>query len=117
MAIESYGALVKMNSIKWTPFILCIVTIIINIDAFSLAPFIASYARELNAAPLMVGLIVASYAIVNDIFQLPLGYFMDKLGRGKLLLMIGLVADAVAMLAYSLSRIPKHLLLTRIFHG
>lgn len=106
-----------MSSVRWTPLIISLVTLIVYLDTHSLHPFLASYARELGAAPLMVGIIVAAYSLAEDSFEAPLGYIMDKIGKRKFLLMVGLIADAAAMIAYSFSRIPEHLLLSRVFHG
>jgi len=65
----------------------------------------------------MVGLIIAVYSLFEDIFEMPAGYVMDKLGRRKQFLIVGIIMDAIVMLIYSFCRTPQQLLMVRIFHG
>ncbi len=105
------------HSLKRTPLVVSLVTVIVYIDTHSLHPFLASYAVVLGATPLMSGLIIAAYSIFEDVFEMPAGYVMDKLGRRKQLLIVGAIMDAISMFVYSLCRTPQQLLLARILHG
>lgn len=66
---------------------------------------------------MMTGLIIAAYSIFEDLCEVLFGYVMDVKHSRRKFLMFGLVGDAVAMLLYSLAKLPIHLLMVRVWHG
>jgi MFS family permease len=103
--------------VKLTPLIVSIVTFVGYVDTHSLHPFLSTYAKELGADVVMIGIIIAAYSFFQDVLEIPAGYFMDRRGKRKLLLSVGLTLDAMSMILYSISTTPHHLLGVRILHG
>lgn len=102
---------------RLTPILLSLVTVIVYIDTHTLHPFLALYAVGLGAGTLMVGIIIAAYSLFEDVFEVPIGYVMDKIGRRRGFLIGGLIADAGNMILYALSSNPLQLLGVRVLHG
>ncbi len=110
--------MVKMTTReRLTPFIVALITTIVYMDTHSLHPFLSSYAGEMGAGLFLTGVIIASYSVLEDICEIPVGYVMDRVGRRKAFVQAGLIGDALAMVLYALSRNPLHLLVTRLIHG
>lgn len=80
---------------------------------FPLLPF---YARTFNATPFEIGLLAASFSIVQFLTSPILGRISDRLGR-KPILVVGLFASTVSMLVMGLSQSLFVLFLARSFHG
>ena len=102
---------------KLTPVLALVVALVGYLDTHSLHPFFALYAASLGASVAVVGVIVAAYSLFEDLFEVPLGYVMDRVGRRKFFLSAGLAIDAASMLLYSLCRTDYQLLLFRVLHG
>jgi MFS family permease len=86
------------------------------LDTTLLVPIMALYAEELGAGVGITGLIIGLYSIVNTPANVFFGRLIDRLGH-RVLLIFGLLGDALAMGFYSLCRLPLHLALVRVFHG
>ncbi len=86
------------------------------LDTTLLVPIMALYAEELGAGVGITGLIIGLYSIANTPANVLFGRLVDKIGH-KLPLIFGLLGDALAMVFYSLCRLPLHLALVRVFHG
>jgi len=86
------------------------------LDTTLLVPIMALYAEELGAGVGITGLIVGLYSIINTPANIFFGRLIDRMGH-KVLLIFGLLGDALAMCFYSLCRLPLHLALVRAFHG
>ena len=91
---------------RLTPVILSIVTVLIYIDTHSLHPFLSIFAGELGAGLLMTGIIIASYSVFEDIFEILTGYIMDVKRARRKFLIIGFLGDAVNMFLYSIVKTP-----------
>ena len=115
------GEVVPMNELtsprekKVLP-IIAVVTFVGFLDTHLLIPVMSLYASELGAGVGTVGLIIGLYSIVNTPANILFGRLVDRFGY-RLLLVIGLLGDAVGMFLYSLCRLPVHLILVRILHG
>ncbi|HEY33639.1 MAG TPA: MFS transporter [Dehalococcoidia bacterium] len=96
--------------------ILSAVTFTGFLDTTLLVPIMALYAEELGAGVGITGLIIGLYSIINTPANVFFGRLIDRMGH-KLLLILGLLGDALAMCFYSLCRLPLHLALVRSFHG
>jgi MFS family permease len=86
------------------------------LDTTLLIPIIALYAEDLGAGIGITGLIIGLYSVVNTPANILFGRLIDKVGH-RLPLIFGLLGDTLAMLFYSLCRLPLHLALVRVFHG
>jgi MFS family permease len=86
------------------------------LDTTLLVPIMALYAEELGAGVGITGLIIGLYSIINTPANVFFGRLIDRLGH-RVLLIFGLLGDALAMGFYSLCRLPLHLALVRVFHG
>ncbi|UCB43384.1 MAG: MFS transporter [Dehalococcoidales bacterium] len=96
--------------------ILSAVTFTGFLDTTLLVPIMALYAEELGAGIGITGLIIGLYSIVNTPANIFFGRLIDQMGH-KVLLILGLLGDALAMGLYTLCRLPLHLALVRVFHG
>lgn len=67
------------------------------------SPILSVYAKSLGASLSMVGVIVASYAIPQFLFRIPLGIVFDRLSRRKSLITAGLVATSLGALGLGLA--------------
>ncbi len=80
------------------------------------APLLPLYAKDMGATGIWLGLIVAAFAIANSIAVPIAGRLSDQRGR-KLLLLIGLSANAVISLGYIWANSPAYLSLLRFVQG
>ena len=85
-------------------------------DNFAQFPVIPPFARQLGATTAVIGVAVAAYSAANLIGNIGGGYLVDRFGR-KLLLILGLVATAAAVLAHTLVSTPDQLIWVRGAHG
>ena len=92
------------------------VILVAFMDLFMQFPVIAPYARTLGATGTMVGLVVAAYSGANLVGNLAAGEILDRWGRKRPIL-IGLIATALALLGYALSKTPQQLVVVRALHG
>jgi len=76
----------------------------------------ALYAYELGASVGLIGLIIGLYSLTNTPANILFGRLIDRVGY-KVPLIAGLIGDALCMFLYSLTRLPVHLALVRVFHG
>ena len=81
------------------------------------SPILSVYAKSLGASLSMVGVIVASYAIPQFLFRIPLGIVFDRLSRRKSLITAGLVATSLGALGLGLAPNPWALFGARTLTG
>lgn len=92
-------------------------TVFIDLVGFGLIiPVLPTYAHELKASDTMVGLLIASYSIMQFVFTPFWGRLSDKLGRRPILL-ISLVASSIGYLIWGLSNSLELLFLSRLVAG
>ena len=80
-------------------------------------PILSVYAQSLGASLSMVGLIVASYGVVQLMLRIPLGVASDRLGKRKPFVLAGFLILALSCLGLALSPTPGLLLLSRLLGG
>lgn len=93
------------------------VTILAYIDNFAIVTVISPYAQALGASGILLGLIVAGYSLAEDVFEAFVGYFIDRVKRLKLILVIGLLLNSMVILMYIYAYDPGSLLGVRLIHG
>ncbi|MEA3345181.1 MAG: MFS transporter [Chloroflexota bacterium] len=80
-------------------------------------PILSVYAQSLGASLPLVGLIVASYGVVQLLLRIPLGVASDRLGRRKPFVLAGFLAVALSCVGLALSPTPELLALIRVGYG
>lgn len=110
-------ARVEKSPVVLTPILVSVIAVIIYVDTHSLHPILSRYAKSMGASVVMAGIIVAAYSIFEDLFEFIFGYLMDKFGRKKIFILLGMIGDSLAMLLYAFSGSPISLLGVRFFHG
>ncbi|MFP4636404.1 MAG: MFS transporter [Nitriliruptoraceae bacterium] len=86
------------------------------VDIFALLPTVAPHATALGAGPAGIGLVVGAYSAANLPANLVGGVLVDRVGRRRVLL-LGLVAAAAAVGAYTLATSTASFVLVRLLHG
>ena len=85
-------------------------------DFFVGLPLVPTYARDLGASDVMVGVIVGAYSVTNLGGNVAAGFFLDRFGR-RWPMLIGLAATAVALVGYAAATNAESLLAVRGLHG
>ena len=80
-------------------------------------PVLAPYARHLGGSMTVVGLIIASYGLMQLLFRIPLGVWSDRQGRRKPFLVAGLLLLAGSGVGLALSPSPEWMILARALGG
>ena len=85
-------------------------------DFFVGLPLVPTYARDLGATDVMVGVIVGAYSVTNLCGNVAAGFFLDRFGR-RWPMLIGLTATAAALVGYAAATNAESLLAVRGLHG
>ncbi|MBT5875396.1 MAG: MFS transporter [Candidatus Latescibacteria bacterium] len=80
-------------------------------------PILAPYGRHLGGSMTVVGLIIASYGLMQLLFRIPLGVWSDRIGRRKPFLVAGLLLLAASGIGLALSPTPEWMILARALGG
>ena len=86
------------------------------VDVFALLPTVAPHIAGLGAGPAGIGLAVGAYSAANLPANIVGGILVDRHGRRRITI-IGLVAAAVTVAAYSLATSVAGFILVRLLHG
>ena len=100
-----------------TPLLLIFMTVFIDLMGFGLViPILPTYAQQLHASDFMVGLLIASYSIMQFLFTPFWGRLSDRIGRRPVLL-ISLAASFAGYLIWGFSTSLIWLFASRIVAG
>ncbi len=80
-------------------------------------PILPVYAQSMGASLSLVGLIVASYGVVQLLLRIPLGVASDWLGRRKPFVLAGFLVLVLSCTGLGLATTPELLLLSRALAG
>lgn len=83
---------------------------------FMLFPVFSVYAKQYQASPQMIGVVLGIYGLTQALLQLPFGYLSDKYGR-KPLLIIGLLLFLVGSIIAALADDAIGLVIGRALQG
>ncbi|NLC77697.1 MAG: MFS transporter [Clostridia bacterium] len=85
-------------------------------DMFTQLPIITPMAKDLGAAPFVMGLAVAVYSVTNMLGNVLAGRSIDRIGAKKVLT-LGLGLTALILLVYTRVKTGQQLVLLRSAHG
>ena len=95
----------------------CAATFFYWMTLYFYVPILPVYAHSLGASLSLVGLVIASYALPQMLFRIPLGMWFDTLNRRKPLVAVGIVVTAVGALGLGLAPHTWFLFLARVATG
>jgi len=81
-----------------------------------IVPLIPIYASQLGASTFQLGLIFASYSIIQLATMVPFGLFADRIGR-KPFLLVGMFGLAITTFTYTLANTVNLLIIARALQG
>lgn len=100
-----------------TKFLLIFATVFIHLIGFGIViPVLPLYAERFGASPLVIGLLVSSYSLMQAAFAPLLGRFSDKVGRRPVLL-ISMAGTAAGFLLMGWAKALPLLFAGRIIDG
>ncbi|WXG41820.1 MAG: MFS transporter [Candidatus Freyarchaeum deiterrae] len=106
----------KMSPSTEILVIVCICAFIDSLAYGIIIPFLPQYAISLGASDLEVGIIFASYALVQLVTVIPFGLMSDRYGRRPFMIM-GMLLLGAASLLYPLARNVSMMILCRAVQG
>ncbi len=100
-----------------SPLMLIFLTVFIDLVGFGLiVPVLPTYAKELHADGLMVGIVMASYSLMQFFFTPIWGKLSDSVGRRPIIL-LSLLASVIGYLIWGFSNSLVLLILARCVAG
>ncbi|MDH5173919.1 MAG: MFS transporter [Candidatus Bathyarchaeota archaeon] len=108
----------KENTSKGlSPIFVIVLTVFIDITGYGIIiPLLPFYANEFQAGPTALGILIASFAIMQFFFSPLLGKASDKMGR-KPILLLSLLISFISFTLFSFANSYLMLLLSRIIAG
>lgn len=105
------------NSKGLSPIFVIVLTVFIDITGYGIIiPLLPFYANEFQAGPTALGILIASFAIMQFFFSPLLGKASDKKGR-KPILLISLLISFISFTVFSFANSYLMLLFSRIIAG
>jgi predicted MFS family arabinose efflux permease len=102
---------------KLNPILVIVITVFIDIIGYGIIiPLLPYYAKTFQAGPLYLGILIASFAIMQFFFAPILGNASDKFGR-KPMLLLSLFISFLGFTIFSFANSYLILLLSRIIAG
>jgi DHA1 family tetracycline resistance protein-like MFS transporter len=100
-----------------SPLFVIFLTILIDLTGYGIIiPLMPYYAAVFQAGPFGLGLLLASFSIMQFIFSPVLGYFSDIVGRKKILL-LSIALSFVGFIIFALANSFLALLASRLISG
>jgi len=97
-------------------FTTCLSAFIVMVGVGIIAPLLPTYAEELGATGLWIGIIFSAYSLSRLIFLPLAGRLSDRYGR-KRTITAGLAFYTIISIFYILSKTPAELSIVRLIHG
>ena len=95
----------------------CLTIFFFWVGLYLYVPILPVYAQSLGANLSMVGVVIASYALPQLLFRIPIGIWFDALGRKKPLVAGGIIIAFIGALGLGLASNPWLLSLARATTG
>jgi DHA1 family tetracycline resistance protein-like MFS transporter len=107
----------RPRGVLTTPLAIVVATVLIDLIGFGIVlPLLPLWAEEFGASPVVIGLLTASYALMQFVFAPIWGRLSDRYGRRPVIL-ISLAGSAVSALLIGLAGTLALLFVARILHG
>lgn len=97
--------------------VFCTATVLFWFSLYTYVPIVSTYAADLSAAGLIIGLIAGAYGLTQMILRIPIGIFSDRVGRRKPFILGGIMISAAAGLIVCLWQSPLSLFFCRAAGG
>ncbi|MCS4542212.1 MAG: MFS transporter [Euryarchaeota archaeon] len=81
-----------------------------------LLPILALFAKNIGASDAEIGLIIGIFAFMAVIARLPVGIYVDRHGK-KRMIILGCLIFFISPILYSICSTPSQLFFIRMFHG
>ena len=108
---------VKSGTKGLSPIFVIVLTVFIDITGYGIIiPLLPFYAKEFQASPAALGILIASFAIMQFFFSPLLGKASDKKGR-KPILLVSLLMSLIGFTVFSFANSYLLLVLSRIIAG
>jgi predicted MFS family arabinose efflux permease len=108
---------VKRISKGLSPIFVIVLTVFIDITGYGIIiPLLPFYANEFQASPTSLGILIASFAIMQFFFSPLLGKASDKMGR-KPIILLSLLTSLISFTVFSFANSYLMLLFSRIIAG
>jgi multidrug resistance protein len=105
------------SRLKFSPLLILAITVAVDMTGFGMIiPLIPFYATSLGASPSSIGVMLASFAVMQVIFSPLLGRISDRIGRRPVLL-ISILTSIGSFILFTLANSFLILLLSRIVAG
>ncbi len=102
---------------RLSPIFVIVLTVFIDITGYGIIiPLLPFYATEFNAGPTALGILIASFAIMQFFFSPLLGRSSDKIGR-KPIILVSLLISFIGFTIFSFANSYIMLLFSRIVAG
>ena len=111
--------MIKLNTTSkgLSPILVIVLTVFIDITGYGIIiPLLPFYANEFQAGPAALGILIASFAIMQFFFSPLLGKASDKMGR-KPILLLSLLISFIGFTVFSFANSYLMLLFSRIIAG
>lgn len=108
---------IEQTKLGLSPTLVIVMTIFIDITGFGMIiPLLPFYAETFNAGPTALGILVASFSMMQFVFSPILGKVSDNVGR-KPVLLVSIMISALSFVFFALANSFLILLLSRIISG
>ncbi len=97
-------------------FVTCLSAFIVMLGVGIIVPLLPTFAEDLGASGLWIGIIFSAYSFSRLVFLPLAGKFSDTYGR-KLVISLGLLFYALVSMLYIFSQTPEQLAIVRLVHG
>ncbi|MFO7966239.1 MAG: MFS transporter [Archaeoglobaceae archaeon] len=97
-------------------FVTCLSAFIVMLGVGIIVPLLPTFAEDLGASGLWIGIIFSSYSFSRLVFLPMAGRLSDVYGR-KIIISVGLLLYALVSIFYIFAQTPEHLSVVRLAHG
>ncbi len=97
-------------------FVTCLSAFIVMLGVGIIVPLLPTFAEDLGASGLWIGIIFSAYSFSRLIFLPLAGKLSDIYGR-KIIISVGLLLYALVSVFYIFAQTPEHLSVVRLVHG
>ncbi|NTV45965.1 MAG: MFS transporter [Chlorobiales bacterium] len=102
---------------KMSPFVILFLTMFIDLVGFGIVlPLLPTFSKDIGASPLMIGMVAASFSVMQFFFAPIWGAVSDQIGRRPVIL-ISVATSAISYLIFSQATAVWILIVSRVLAG